>query len=278
MPGLVLEGGTFRPLFSCGVLDALLQHSIKFPYCIGVSAGISDSISYFAGQQGREIEIIRKYRNDKRYLGINNLKKDKSLFGLDFIFGEIPEKLVPLDKEAFMKYNGSIHVGVTNARTGEAEYMDCRNMDEKYTMLRATCALPMFFPPIEIDGEKYYDGGISDPIPVKKAIRDGNRKNLIILTRPKEYVKTLKKSNIILARRMEKEFPQMAELLVNRHIHYNKTVRYCEHLETEGRAVIIRPEHPLDSFQKDIKKLIEAHDEGFALAEKKLDEINQLWM
>ena len=39
MPGVLFEGGSFRPIFSCGVMDALLDEDIMFPYCIGVSAG-----------------------------------------------------------------------------------------------------------------------------------------------------------------------------------------------------------------------------------------------
>ena len=44
MTGIVFEGGTFRPIFSCGVMDALLSENILLPYCIGVSAGIADGI------------------------------------------------------------------------------------------------------------------------------------------------------------------------------------------------------------------------------------------
>ena len=68
MPSLVLEGGTLRPIFTAGVLDALLDNDIMFPYCIGVSAGITNGVSYISKQKGRNLEILNKYRNDKRYL------------------------------------------------------------------------------------------------------------------------------------------------------------------------------------------------------------------
>lgn len=66
MAGLVLEGGTFRPIFSCGVMDALLDNGIEFPYVIGVSAGITDAISYISKQKERNLLVLEKYRNDKR--------------------------------------------------------------------------------------------------------------------------------------------------------------------------------------------------------------------
>ena len=40
--GLVLEGGGMRGVFTCGVLDYLMDHDIRFPYVIGVSAGGGD--------------------------------------------------------------------------------------------------------------------------------------------------------------------------------------------------------------------------------------------
>ena len=188
MQGLVLEGGTFRPIFSSGVMDALLSADIMLPYCIGVSAGISDGVSYISRQKGRNLEIVRKYRNDKRYMGKRNFRKCRSLFGLDFVFGEIPDELVPFDKQTFMDYEGSCIAGLTNAETGEAEYKDTKKMDEKYSILRATCAMPMFFPAIEVDGQKYYDGGIADPVPVDKAMQDGCDKLVIVLTQPIGFV------------------------------------------------------------------------------------------
>ena len=59
MPGLVLEGGTFRLVFSCGVMDALLDNDIMFDYVIGVSAGITYAASYLSRQRERNINILR---------------------------------------------------------------------------------------------------------------------------------------------------------------------------------------------------------------------------
>ena len=78
MPGIILEGGTFRPIFSAGVMDALLDEDIMFPYMIGVSAGICDGFSYISKQKERNLKILMNHRNDKRYLGAGNLLKDKS--------------------------------------------------------------------------------------------------------------------------------------------------------------------------------------------------------
>lgn len=276
MSSLVLEGGTFRPVFSSGVMDALLEYDILFPYIIGVSAGITHGVSYISKQKRRNLDIAEKYRNDKRYLGIRNLLKCRSIFGLDFVFDEIPNRLHPFDMNTYTAYHGRILIGVTNAKTGQAEYMDGKKLDDRCLMLRATCAIPMFFPAILIDGTPYFDGGICDPIPIRKAIQDGNQKHLIILTQIKGYEKTLNKQNIYAAKWLKRKYPAMVEPLLTRHILYNETIAFCEQLEKNGQALIIRPSQPIHSFEKDIIKLKAAYDDGFQQTLERIDEIREI--
>lgn len=275
MNGLVLEGGTFRPVFSCGVMDALLSEDIMMPYCIGVSAGISDGVSYISRQKGRNLEILQKYRNDKRYMGRSNYRKCRSLFGLDFVFGEIPDRLVPFDMDTFKKYEGTCLVGVTNAATGEAQYMDAMEMDEHYTMLRATCAMPLFFPAIEWKGEKYYDGGIADPIPVVKAFADGCDRLLVILTQPKGFVKRLGKYDKLGARVLARKYPSVREAILSRPERYNKIVRRCEQWEKEGKVMILRPNYLLNSFESNVQKLETAYWHGYRMTKEKMKKIRR---
>ena len=279
MPSLVLEGGTFRPIFSAGVMDALLDNDIMFPYCIGVSAGITNGVSYISKQKGRNLEVIENYRNDKRYFGVSNFFKCKSIFGLDFTFDEVPNKLNIFDMDTYKSYEGKVLVGVTNAKTGKAEYLDGKELDNTAQMLRATCAIPIFFPVIKINDNEYYDGGLCDPIPIKKAIEDGNEKHLIILTRPKGYIKKLSKNNRIVARMLRKKYPNLEHILLTRHDLYNETVRFCEELEHQGKAIIIRPtaEGAIDSFEKDTTKLRAAYNHGYNMAIESLDKIKALF-
>ncbi len=279
MPSLILEGGTFRPIFSAGVMDALLDNDIIFPYCIGVSAGITNGVSYISKQKGRNLAVIEQYRNDKRYLGLKNFFSCHSIFGLDFVFNEIPNNLLPFDMDTYQRYSGKILVGVTNAQTGQTEYLDGKDLDENCTILRATCAIPYFFPCIKYKGNEYYDGGICDPIPIRKAIADGNEKHLIVLTRPASYKKTLSKNNILAAKNISKKYPNLKEPLLTRHIAYNETVRFCEDLERQGKALILRPseEGALKSFEKDINKLKAGYNLGYKTATDNIDKIKELF-
>jgi len=270
MPSLILEGGTLRPIFSAGVMDALLDNNITFPYCIGVSAGITNGVSYISKQKGRNLEVVTKYRNDNRYLSYRNFLRCKSIFGLDFVFDEIPNNLIPFDMDTYRKYPGKVLVGVTNAHTGKTEYLNGKDLDDKATMLRATCAIPLLFPVIKINGKEYYDGGLCDPIPIKKAIADGNTKHLIVLTQPKGYKKELSKKNILVAKLLNKKYPNLKTPLLNRHNHYNETVKFCEQLENEGKVLILRPEYNLDSFES-------SYDHGYNLTINHLSEIKKLF-
>jgi len=277
MPGLILEGGTFRTVFTMGVLDALLENNILFPYAIGISAGAGYGISYQSLQKGRNAEIMRKYRNDKRYVGFGNFFKCRCLFGLEFAFDEVPRHLVPYDIETARKNPAKFMVGVTNAHTGKTEYLDSDEMELDCMMIRATCAIPLMFPAIEINGNKYYDGGLSDPIPVKESIRNGHEKNLIVMTRPKGYKKENDKGAKLAKLLLKRKYPKLVEAISKRADLYNDTVEYCEQLEREGKAVILRPEYPLKSFEKDINVIERSMKHGFDMAEANLGRIKELF-
>lgn len=277
MKGLVLEGGTMRPIFSSGVMDALLSENIILPYCIGVSAGISDGVSYISRQRGRNLEIVRRYRNDKRYMGKRNFATCGSLFGLDFIFDEIPNKLLPFDWEVFRNYEGSCLAGITDARTGKAVYRDAKTMDSHCTLLRATCAMPLFFPAIKLDKRPYYDGGLSDPIPVEKALEDGCDKLLVILTQPKGYMKRLSKYDKAGAALLAKKYPAIRETILTRPDRYNKTIQRCEELEKAGKVMILRPNYPLNSFESNVQKLESTYWHGYRMTKERIPRIRRFF-
>ena len=77
--GIVLEGGASRTLYSCGILDAMLDNEIFLDYAAGTSAGISYVVSYISRQSGRNLEIAEKYMEDKRYMGVSHLLNPKNL-------------------------------------------------------------------------------------------------------------------------------------------------------------------------------------------------------
>ncbi|MCI8881070.1 MAG: patatin family protein [Clostridiaceae bacterium] len=279
MPGLILEGGTFRPIFSCGVMDALLDNGLMFDYVIGVSAGITDGVSYISRQKGRNLKVIRAFRNDPRYLSLRNYLRGGSMFGLEFVYSEVPNRYFPFDWETYHAYPGKVLVGVTNARTGEAEYLDGMQLDDQCTMLRATCAIPFYFPPIQIGSELYYDGGLADSIPIRKAMADGSRKNLIVLTQPEGYRKDMTRGTLLAAKVLRHRFPKLAETMRRRPKMYNDTVCFCEQLAKKcpTETVLLRPDEPIDSFEADVSLLTAAYQKGYNMAVQALPRIRALF-
>lgn len=276
MASLILEGGTFRTVFTVGVLDALLDYDILFPYVIGVSAGISYGASYVSKQRGRNLEIIEKYRNDPRYEGFLNLKNDRSLFGIEFVYDTIPNQLIPFDYQTYRNFKGTMLVTLTNASTGKAEYFDGLKVTTKNELFIATCSLPLVFPGMKMDDQLYYDGGIADSIPIAKAMKDGNQKHLIVLTQPNGYQKTLDAKTKAAILHVKHRYPNLASAMYNRHNRYNKQLEVCHLLEKKGQAVILQPTHPLRSGEKDLNVLRKTYQEGYNQAIAQIDKIKAL--
>lgn len=279
MPALILEGGTFRPVFSCGVMDALLDHGLHFNYVIGVSAGITYATSYLSRQRGRNLEVLQRFRNDKRYMGTRNFVRNRSPFGMDFVFDTIPNRLVPFDWNTFYQYQGKMLVGVTRASTGKAEYLDGKQLDHACTMLRATCALPLVLPPVKIDNKTYFDGGIADPIPIRKSIADGNTKHLIVLTRPDGYIKHLNSRDRLAIRHFQRRWPNLCYTMQHRSGFYNETVSLCYALQREHPhdVIVLQPKVKLASFERKVHRLQDAWQMGYQMACERIDDIRALF-
>ncbi len=278
MAGLVLEGGSLRGIFSAGAMDALLDYNIDFNYVIGVSAGISNGISYVTKQKERNIEILRQFRNDNRYLSKRNFLRCRSIFGLDFIFDDIPNKHIPADWDTYYNSPVTVKIGITNALTGKCEYKDGKNMDKKCTYLRATCAIPFFFPAIKVEGQNYFDGGLADSIPIKKSIEDGNKKNLVILTQPKGFIKETSSATKVGAKAIGVKYPKLAQTMLHRANMYNDTISFIENLEEKKgeNIVVLQPEYKLSSFESNISEIEKNYQHGYDIAEKNIESIRKL--
>jgi predicted patatin/cPLA2 family phospholipase len=273
MTGLVLEGGTLRGLFSAGVMDSFLENNIEFPYIIGVSAGIANAASYVSKQYGRTLFYLQKYRNDTRYMSVQILVREGAYFGLDVAFNTIPNELVPFDYDTYLQFKGRLIAGVTSAETGKMVYLDELRDNKTWDILRASCALPGYFPAIKIDGKEYYDGGLRCPIPYAKAFNDGCDKLVIVMTNPEGYIRKLKVSYVAMAELLKKKYPALEELFLTRYKVYNRQIEHINKLEKEGKAIVFRPAHSLNSFEKNTDRMREVWQMGKDAAAARVDEI-----
>ena len=188
--GLVLEGGGMRAIFTVGVLDCFMDHDIWFPYTIGVSAGASNGISYASRQRGRSrfsnIDLLEKYD----YIGFRHFLRGRGYIDMKYLFYIYPEKYYPLDYETYFKSPNRFVMVTSNCLTGKAEYFEEKqDADRLVDICCASCTLPVLCPVAYVDGVPMVDGGVCDAIPIRHAIDDGFRKNVIVLTRNKGYRK-----------------------------------------------------------------------------------------
>lgn len=240
---LVLEGGASRALFTCGVIDTLLENNVRVDYLIGVSAGISYGIDYASGQIGRSRRLALEYMHDKRYMGFKYMfnRKIRSIYNTDFVFREIPDIYVPFDYEAFASFEGEMYAGVTDLETGCAEYISIpRDRDGSERLLRASCALPILFRPQEFDGRLYMDGGIADSVPFLRAIEDGCDRVIVVRTRERSYRKS-RESATPIVERLFRSYPRFVEAFDERPEKYNRMAEALEEYERDGRIIVIAP-------------------------------------
>ena len=225
----------------------MMDNGVTFDYCIGVSAGSANGVSFVAGQRGRNIRFYTEHINEKGYFGLSSFLKTGNLFGLQYIYGTltISGGADPLDFDAFMKSPMEYWLVATDAQTGKPTYFSKKDMHkDDYRHVMASCAIPAACRPVEIDGRFYYDGGVSDSIPVQKAMDDGCDKLVVILTKPHDFVKEPEKDRFIY-KRLCRKYPKIIEALDHRHIMYKACQDKMFALEKSGKAFVFAPEHVL---------------------------------
>ncbi len=269
--GLVLEGGGMRGVFTCGVLDYLLDHGLRFSYAVGVSAGACNGLSYVSGQRGRaklsNVELLEQFR----FIGLKYIWTQHSLLDQHTLFDTIPNRVLPFDYEACFANPMTFEMVTTNCRTGRACYLSERKDRKRLLSLaRASSSLPYLCPIAYVDGEPMLDGGIVDSIPIERAQATGHAFNVVVLTRPRGYrsrERDFKVPPFVYSR-----FPRLRVVLSHRHACYNRQLEMAERMEDEGRILAIRPRTPVDvdRLECDTGKLNALYEQGYQEAARAL--------
>ena len=267
--GLVLEGGGMKGVYTAGVLDFFLDKGLLFSSVYGVSAGACHMCSYLSNQRGRALDISIDYLDSRKYCSVYSFLTTGDLFNVSTAYHLIPDYLNPYDYQAFDRYEGKAYAVVTNIVTGRAEYLRIQDMKKDIDAVRASASLPLVSRNVRIGDGLYLDGGIADAIPIKKSILDGNRKNVVILTKEEGYVrKPSGQLGVIKLRYLQ--YPKVYEPMAERHNAYNNTMAYLEAQEKNGQAFIIRPKKKSEvgRIEKDADKLKALYEEGYVDAEE----------
>ena len=267
MIGIIDVGGGLRGIYGSGVFDRLLDDKVSFDYCIGVSAGSANAITYLANQKGRTYRFYHNYSGRKEYMSFGNFLKHSQYIDLDYVYSTLTNSggEDALDFSAVMQNKSSLAVVATDALTGEPAYFKKEDMKQNdYTILKASSAIPGVCKGYEINGRKYYDGGVSDPVPVKKALADGCDKLVLILTKPIENSDTLARDTRM-AKLLKRKHPVLAEKLKNKSVKYKKGVDLALELQKQGKCLIIAPDDccGVSTLTKDRDKLHALYEKGY---------------
>lgn len=274
---LIMEGGAMRGMFTCGVIDVLMRHGITFDGAAGISAGAVFGCNFKSGQVGRPIRYNKKYCADPRYCSIRSLFQTGDLYGADFCYRELPNELDIFDREAFRNNPLQFYVGATDVQTGKPVYHLCTDGgSEDMLWFRASASMPMVSRPVKINDLFLLDGGIADAVPFSFMEEQGYRRNVIVLTQPKEYRKG-PASGIAMMKLMLRKHPSITDSMAIRHQMYNHQMDEIDRREASGESLVIRPPESLQIgyTEKNPDELERVYQIGIREAEKKLDDIQR---
>ncbi len=272
--GLVLEGGGMRGAFTAGVTDFFLDKGLIFSDVYGVSAGSCVGCSYLSKQRRRAYRVMSEFLDGKDYCSWRNVRKTGDMFDVDFCYNVIPNTLIPYDYDEFAKYEGRFYAVATNVDTGEAEYLQVKDMRTEMNYVRASSSLPLVSRIVRIKGKRYLDGGIADSIPVRRALEDGLKKVVVVLTREDGYTKKKSSTLPILSLRYRHE-PAFIEAAKNRHIVYNESLDAIRAGVEAGSVFVLQPPVPvaIKRTEKDLTKLEALYQQGYDTAELYYDQM-----
>jgi predicted patatin/cPLA2 family phospholipase len=285
---LVLEGGGFRCMFTAGVLDVLMEHGIyDFGSVWGVSAGSMSASSFKSRQIGRTCRIMLAFRDDRRFISFWSLLTTGNIANGEFVYDEVQNVLDPCDVRTFNANPIRMFSVASNVIFGTADYLECKSFPEDVAKVQASASMPGVSQMVEVDGNRYLDGGTTDSIPFQTALGleggrqiDGYtpaRRGLVVLTRDRDYVKELGNEGLVLRSHRYDAYPYFTHALETRYLRYNaqRDLLFAMEREEDPRVLVIAPKEPVtvDVTGSDGASLLALYVRGRQQAEERLDEI-----
>ena len=275
---LVLEGGGLRGAYTAGALAWLIDNDIEFDCCYGISTGAVYLINFLMKSKNNLHEFSTKYINDKRNIGLKSIVKTGRIVDYDFLFDELLPQELNFDLSPLKSIKEKGKIGLYSLKEGRTIYKTTKDCDMQ--LLKAATSLPIIGKIVEYDGDEYFDGGITDMIPVNEAVNDGCNKFLIITTKPADYVrKPAKKFVVSLMKRM---YPMCSQISVDyreRHLNYLKQIDLIKKLEKENKAIYMYPSRTskVTRLSGSHEQLEELYNLGYQDMEDRKEEILKLF-
>ena len=248
---LVFEGGGMRNAYTAALVSRLIAEGINFPHISGVSAGSSHLCNFTSRDAIRSHATFVDLVEDPEFGGLKHFRKGHGYFNAEYIYQQIcyPDGAMPFNMDTFLANPATTRVATFNATRGEERWFSKEEMSTLDTLgpiVRASSTLPILMPPVEIDGDTYVDGalGPNGGLPFDQPLREGYRKLLVVLTRPRDFVKDPMPASVgALLRTAYRSFPSVFEGVALRTDRYNAGRRFLFELEERGQAYVFAPDN-----------------------------------
>ena len=213
---LVFQGGGALGAYQAGVYQALHEAEIEPDWIIGTSIGAINASIIAGNDRENRLERLQEFwrrmcRKElwsrSRWPGVADTANywTTLLGGIPGFFEPNPlaffgsyirlgaeaagfYSTAPLEKtlselvdfSLITRCKPRLTVGAAHVRTSEMRYFDSRTSEITARHIMASGALPPAFPPVRIDGELYWDGGILSNTPTEAIFEDNPRRNSLI--------------------------------------------------------------------------------------------------
>ena len=245
---LIFEGGGMRASYTAGVVVTLLEEGIEFSDVYGISAGASHTVNYLSKDIKRSKESFVEFMAVQGAAGWGEFLRGRGYFSAEFIYEKAsrPGAELPYDFSAFAENPARPHIEAYEYETGRTVSWGKEDMPTLLDLarrVRASSTLPVFMPPVRINGYTYFDGGVGDSwgLPLAQAKKDGYKKFFIVRTQKRSYRRQPAKRPVLTKVLMGK-YKNVAIRMRERYQHYNAIIDEIYELEAEGEAYVFCPE------------------------------------
>ena len=275
--GIVLEGGGMRGMYTCGILDVLMENRIYVDGMVGVSAGIAFGCNYKSRQAGRALRYNVRFAKDRRYSGMMSLLKTGNYYNAHFAYNLVPRHYDVFDYNVFEDSAMECYAVCFDVNTGKGVYQRLdRVNDDFFEWIRASASMPVVSQPVEVGGRLLLDGGLADSIPLEFMISKGYERNIVVLTREEGFRKTTE-HGLWLMKPLLRKWPKVVEALKKRPAHYNMQLQKVREEERKGTAFVFRPLKALNVSRTthDAAEMNRVYQQGREEALQRLDELKR---
>ena len=244
---LIVEGGGFKSAFTAGILDSFIINEFDpFKLYVGVSGGAMNLTSYISQQYKRNINIIYSVSKNTNFISLIRFLKGGNYMELKYLI-DVASQEYPFDMDAANKHleDADCKVVVTNYMNGNPAYLSVKKYGWIKTM-EATSSLPVATRGYcEIAGKKYIDGGLVDPLPVKR-IYNWGYKNIVLLRTHTKEVKPDWNIESLYTPFFYRNNPKLQRLVLRNDKIYARQLKYIANPPKDLNIIQVAPEAELE--------------------------------